>query len=215
LLAVPDAALHVAVYEPEAKPAQVYWALFPDQLVQSHWADAPFANASMQSNDVFLAGQDIVKPVFCAGLDGDTIGMPSRVLTPDRAVVVNIDVVDFVVEVLGTVVVGVVVNEVVGTVDSVVRAVVTKVVELPSSSIVEVTVELTVDVTVDDDGMVVDGKLVVEVDLGGTFMKLTVVFFEKLDALAVRVTNPVVVLERYATTVPVALVMVFAETIFA
>jgi hypothetical protein len=72
--------------------------MLPDHLTHVHWFAATFAYASMQSKEVFFAGQDIVKPEFCAGLDGDKAGMPNPVLTADGTVV-DADVVALVVEV--------------------------------------------------------------------------------------------------------------------
>jgi hypothetical protein len=78
----------------------------PDHLTHVHCFANPFAYASMQSKDVFFAGQDIVKPEFCAGFEGDKEGIPNPVLTADGTVVAA-EVVVLVVEV-GLVVVGIV-----------------------------------------------------------------------------------------------------------
>ena len=105
LLVVPVTAWHSATYDPAAIPVHENIALLPVQFFQVHWPERPLAYASMQSKDWFLAGHAIANALLAAGAAGETIGLPSPVLTP-LAIVEVVDAVVVEDVVLRVVVVG-------------------------------------------------------------------------------------------------------------
>ena len=125
LLEVPVTAWHSAVYNPADIPVHKNIALLPVQFFHVHSPDAPFSNALMQLKVWFFAGHDIANAVLAAGVAGETVGLPSPVLTPLPTVVV------------ATVVVLVVVEDVVPVVDTDVEEVAVVEVEVIEVVVVE------------------------------------------------------------------------------
>jgi len=80
-------AAHSAVYVPASIPEQWNIALFPVHFIHVHSFLRPFAYALMQLKLWLVAGHAIVKLELGAGDTGDTIGVPSPVLTGGIVVV--------------------------------------------------------------------------------------------------------------------------------